>query len=68
MNFGLKVTLFCVGTAMASIATTYNAHADAPLMAYIAAICGSVGGVLVGAFMLNPPRNGNGHANGVSAR
>lgn len=59
MNFALKVTLFCVGTALLSIGATYNAHANAPVMAYFAAVSGSVGGVLTGAFMLNKPDQGD---------
>lgn len=59
MQFGLKLALFLVGTALMSVSSVYTTHPTAPVMAYVAAVASSVGGVLVGTFMLNTPaRNG----------
>jgi len=49
-----KVTLSIAGAALVTISTTYTAHADAPVMAYVAAASGAVGMYLVGLFQDKP--------------
>ena len=56
MSTTQKVLLYGVGLILASIATVYQAHPTAPLMAYIASSAGSLGAFLVGAFAVNTPK------------
>ena len=50
----VKPAISVLGMIMLAVSTTYAAHADASMMAYIAAGCASVGAYLVGLFQSKP--------------
>lgn len=52
MSNGQKLVLYSIGLVLFSVSTVYSAHPSAPVMAYIAAASGSLGGFFVGAFAI----------------
>ena len=54
MNDTVKMVLSIAGIVLGSIGTVYTAHAEAPLMAYVAGAATPVGAYLVGLFQSKP--------------
>ena len=61
MNVYVKMTLTIVGIVLGAISTVYTAHANAPVMAYVAGSAAPVGAYLIGLFQTSPGK-GNGSA------
>lgn len=54
MNGTTKIIVSVLGMVMLSVSTVYGAHSNAPIMAYVASSCASVGAYLVGLFQARP--------------
>jgi len=50
----IKISASIIAVGMVTFSTTYSAHPDAALIAYVAAICSSVGSYVLGLFQAKP--------------